>query len=127
MKADTVEKYIAQFPPEIVEKLESLRQTILATEPEVKESISWSMPGYKLCGKPLVFFAGYKNHIGFYPAPSGVEAFAEELSIYKTTKGAVQFPFKQPLPLDLIARIVRFRADENRNATKKTAKSPQRD
>ena len=117
MKDDTVEKYIAQFPPEIGEKLETIRQTILATEPEVKESISWNMPGYKLCGKPLVFFAGYKNHLGFYPTPSGVEAFAEELSIYKTSKGSVQLPYKQPLPLELIARIVRFRADENRKAT----------
>ncbi|MDR2424346.1 MAG: DUF1801 domain-containing protein [Prevotellaceae bacterium] len=109
---DTVEKYIAQFPPEIGEKLESIRRTILATEPKIKEAISWNMPGYKLCGKPLVYFAGHKNHIGFYPAPSGVEAFDKELSIYKKTKGAVQFPYKQPLPLDLIARIVRFRANE---------------
>ena len=113
--ANNVDEYIAQFPPGIREKLERIRQTIREAEPEAVESISWKMPAYKLDGKPLVYFAGYKNHIGFYPIPSGIEAFKEEFSAYRQSgKGTVQFPHKDPVPLDLIARIVRFRAEENR-------------
>jgi uncharacterized protein YdhG (YjbR/CyaY superfamily) len=117
---NSINEYIAQFPPEIREKLESVRQTIRKAEPEAVESISWNMPTYKLNGKPLAYFAGHKNHIGFYPIPSGIEAFKEELSAYKQSgKGTVQFPYKDPIPLDLIAQIIGFRAEENRLKRKK--------
>lgn len=117
---NNIDEYIAQFPPEIREKLASVRQAIRQAEPEAVESISWGMPTYKLNGKPLAYFAGHKNHIGFYPIPSGIEAFKEELSAYgQTGKGTVQFPYKKPVPLDLIARIVRFRAEENRSKKRK--------
>lgn len=79
------------------------------------EEIVYGMPGYKTNGKPLVYFAGYKNHIGFYATPSGHEAFQKELSKYKQGKGSVQFPLNQPIPFDLIEQIVRFRVDENAN------------
>lgn len=108
-----VNEYIAGFPPEIREKLESVRRTILDAAPEAQESIAWKMPAYKLNGKPLVYFAAHKKHIGFYPIPSGIEAFREELSAYgQSGKGSVRFPYDKPLPLDLIARIVLFRVKE---------------
>lgn len=77
------------------------------------EEIVYGMPGYKTNGKPLVYFAGYKNHIGFYATPSGHEAFQKELSKYKQGKGSVQFPLNQTIPFDLIEQIVRFRVEEN--------------
>jgi len=85
----------------------------LQTAPDAVESISYAMPAYKLNGKPLVYFAGYKNHIGFYATPTGHEAFKEELSKYKQGKGSVQFPVDEPMPLDLIRRIVAFRVENN--------------
>ena len=109
----TVDEYIAGFPEEIQILLEKFRNTIRQAAPEATESISWEMPAYKLVGKPLVYFAGHKQHIGFYPIPSGIEAFKEELTEYKQSgKGTVQFPYKKPLPLDLIKRMVAFRVQE---------------
>jgi len=108
-----IDDYIAQFPPDIREKLQHLREVIRAAAPEAAEKISYQMPTFYLNGN-LVHFAAYAHHIGFYPAPSGIEAFKEELSQYKGAKGSVQFPVDKPLPLELIARIVKFRADENR-------------
>jgi uncharacterized protein YdhG (YjbR/CyaY superfamily) len=88
-----------------------VRKTIQEAAPAAIESIGYGMPAYKLKGKPLVYFAAYKNHLGFYATPTGHAAFAEELSNYKQGKGSVQFPLDKPLPLDLIARIVRFRIE----------------
>jgi len=108
-----VEKYISEFPEELQERLIQMRNTILQIAPDAEEGISYGMPAYKLSGKPLVYFAGFRNHVGFYATPSGHKAFAEELANYKTGKGSVQFPHSSPLPLNLVARITRFRADEN--------------
>ena len=110
----TVEDYIATFPVEIQQKLEQIRKTIREAAPEATELISYGMPGYKLNKKPLVYFAGYKSHIGFYATPSGHSEFSAELSKYKQGKGSVQFPLDEPLPIDLVKRITLFRANENR-------------
>lgn len=120
----TVDDYIFQFPAEVQEKLHLLRNLIKETVPEVKEKISWQMPTYDLYGN-LVHFAAHKNHIGFYPAPSGIEIFKTQLAEYKSSKGAIQFPMSKPLPLELIGEIVRYRAAENLRLaeTKKNAKS----
>lgn len=109
----TVDDYINNFSSEIQETLNTIRKIILDNAPNVVESISYGMPAYKTHKKPLVYFAAYAKHIGFYATPTGHEAFAEELSIFKQGKGSVQFPIDAPLPLDLIARIVKFRVKEN--------------
>lgn len=109
----TIDEYIAQFSPEIQEILQSLRKLIREAAPEAGEKISYQMPTFTLNGN-LVHFAAFKNHIGFYPAPSGVEAFQEKLMDYKTSKGAIQFPIDKPLPFDLIREIVTFRVSENK-------------
>ena len=112
-KPQTVDEYIASFPPEIKEKLTTLRAIILKNAPDVIESISYGMAGYKTNNKPFVYFGGFKNHIGFYATPNGHEKFKSELSIYKQGKGSVQFPINQPLPIDLIIEIIKFRISEN--------------
>ncbi|MFH1197876.1 MAG: DUF1801 domain-containing protein [bacterium] len=114
----SIDEYIIMFPKEIQTKLESLRQTIRKAAPEAEEAISYQMPTFKLNGN-LVHFAAYKNHIGFYPTPSGIEAFKKELSIYKSSKGAVQFPIDKKLPLDLVSKIVKYRVKENLAMKKK--------
>ena len=108
----TIDEYIALFPPDIGKKLEQMRATIKAAAPAAQEKISYQMPTFFLHGN-LVHFAAHTSHIGFYPAPSGIEAFKNELAAYRNSKGAVQFPLDQPLPLDLVAEIVKFRAAEN--------------
>jgi len=108
----SIDAYIASFSEETQALLEAMRATIRAAAPEAEEKISYQMPTFFLKGN-LVHFAAAKHHIGFYPASSGIAAFKEELSIYKGAKGSVQFPLDQPLPLDLIARIVRFRVSES--------------
>ena len=108
----TIDEYIAGFPPEIQLMLEQIRNTIKSAAPGATEKISYQMPTFFLKGN-LVHFAAFQNHIGFYPVPSGIEAFREELSAYKGGKGSVQFPLDKPLPLDLVARIVSFRVKEN--------------
>lgn len=110
-----VDEYIREFDPETQEKLTVMRELILKTAPEAVESISYGMPAYKVQGKPLVYFAGYKSHIGFYATPTGHQAFAQELSQYKQGKGSVQFPLNEALPLQLIEDIVRFRLAEKKN------------
>lgn len=115
----TIDEYIALFPPEVQAILARLRQIVREAAPEASEAIKYQMPTFVLNGN-LVHFAAFKNHIGFYPVPSGIEAFKEELSKYEGGKGSVQFPLNQPIPYDLIARIVAFRVQENR--AKKTAK-----
>ncbi|NCB41655.1 MAG: DUF4256 family protein [Clostridia bacterium] len=109
---NTVDEYIMQFPDEVQEILRKLRQSIKEAAPEAEEKISYQMPTYYFHGN-LVHFAAYKKHIGFYPAPSGVEAFQKELSVYKGAKGSVQFPISDSIPFALIKRIVEFRVKEN--------------
>jgi len=113
-----IDSYIGSFPPEVQELLNQLRSAIRKAAPEAEETINYSIPTYKLNGN-LVHFAAYKNHVGFYPSPSGIQAFKEELSIYKNAKGSVQFPIAKPLPLELISKIVRFRVAENLKITEK--------
>ena len=110
-----IDQYISKFPEEVQLLLQKIRAIIKEIAPMATEEIVYGMPGYKTNGKPLVYFAGYKNHIGFYATPSGHEAFQKELSKYKQGKGSVQFPLNQPIPFDLIEQIVRFRVDENAN------------
>jgi uncharacterized protein YdhG (YjbR/CyaY superfamily) len=109
---DSVDAYIAGFPEDVRALLTRMRETIQQAAPDAEERISYRMPAYKLQGI-LVYFAGYGKHIGFYPTASGVEAFKHELTRYKCAKGSVQFPIDEPLPLDLVTRIVRFRAEED--------------
>ncbi|HEX9601466.1 MAG TPA: DUF1801 domain-containing protein [Mariniflexile sp.] len=118
-KMTTVDDYIASFPKDIQTLLQSVRKTILEKAPEAVESISYGMPAYKTNDKPLMYFAVYKNHIGFYATPHGHTEFSQELSNYKSGKGSVQFPLDQPIPLDLIGRIVEFKAKENSKKTEK--------
>ena len=109
---DDIDSYIATFPKSTQALLEEVRTTIQKAVPEAEECINYGMPTFKLKGN-MVHFAAYANHIGFYPAPSGISTFADELLGYKSAKGSVQFPIDQPLPLDLIKRISEFRAKEN--------------
>jgi uncharacterized protein YdhG (YjbR/CyaY superfamily) len=108
----TIDQYIAGFPPEIQVILSKLRAAAKKAAPQAMEKISYQMPAFYLNGN-LVYFAAFKNHIGFFPTSSGVAAFQKELAKYATSKGTVHFPLDKPLPLDLIKRIVRFRVKEN--------------
>lgn len=118
-KAPTsIDEYIADYPEEIQSLLNQVRSTIKQAAPDAEESIGYGMPAYKTHGKPLVYFAAFKNHIGFYATPTGHAEFAKELSKYKQGKGSVQFPIDQPMPLDLIFQIVEFRVIENQEMAK---------
>lgn len=108
-----VDHYINGFPENIQLLLKQMRTIITETAPEAVEYIAYRMPAYKLNKKPLVYFAGYPKHIGFYATPSGHAEFAKELSVYKQGKGSVQFPVDKPLPVNLIRKIVEFRVKEN--------------
>ena len=110
--AKTVDEYIKNFETAIQQRLEQMRQAIKKAAPAAEELISYQIPAYKYHGV-LVYFAGYKNHIGFYATPTGHDAFKKELAVYKKGKGSVQFLHEQPLPLALINRIVKFRMKEN--------------
>ncbi len=121
MQADkplNISGYIASFPEDIRELLEMVRATIHAAAPEATEKISYAMPTFFLNGN-LVHFAAYSNHIGFYPGASGIANFQDEISGYKSSKGAVQFPIGKPIPFDLITQIVKFRVTENLQKKKK--------
>ncbi|MHB9115384.1 MAG: iron chaperone [Thermoleophilia bacterium] len=111
--ANSIDEYIARFPEETRRVLEEIRALISASAPGATETISYAMPTFDLNGRHLVHFAGYEKHIGFYPVPSGIAAFEEELKPYKRGKGSVQFPLGRPIPTDLIRRIVEFRVREN--------------
>ena len=117
-QTNAVDKYLEGFPQEVQNQLGQLRQIIRLAAPEADEVISYGMPAYKWKGI-LVYFAGYKSHIGFYPTSSGIEAFKSELTGFKWSKGTIQFPVGQPLPIGLITRIVKFRMDVNGRKTKK--------
>lgn len=108
----SVDEYIASFPADVQKIMKQLRRTIKTAAPKAEEKISYQMPTFTLNGKYLVYFAGYKNHIGFYAAPRGSSEFKEDLSAYETGKGTLQFPYDQPIPLDLITKIVKFRVAE---------------
>jgi len=116
---NSIDEYIASFPKDIQKIMTQLRTTIKAAVPEAGEKISYQMPTFTLNDKYLVYFAGYKNHIGFYGAPRGNAEFKEDLSAYEAGKGTLQFPFDKPMPLDLITKIVKFRAAENLKSTDK--------
>jgi uncharacterized protein YdhG (YjbR/CyaY superfamily) len=111
-KAKNIDEYIAVFPKNVQEILQQLRATIHKAAPKAEEMISYNMPAFKLNGM-LVYFAAYKNHIGFYPTASGIRVFKNEISEYKNSKGAVQFPIDKPLPIVLISKMVKFRVKEN--------------
>jgi uncharacterized protein YdhG (YjbR/CyaY superfamily) len=118
----SIDEYIATFPEEIQKILEELRATVHAAAPDAEEKISYQMPTFTLKGN-LVHFAAFKNHIGFYPTPTGTEKFQKELSAYKGAKGSIRFPINKPMPLKLISRIVKFRVAENlRKAETKSSK-----
>lgn len=109
----TIDEYIAGFPAETQRALAEIRALVKSTAPNATETISYAIPTFDLNGRHLVHFAGYAKHIGFYPIPTGIEAFKDELEPYKQGKGSVQFPLDQPLPVDLIRRVVEFRVKEN--------------
>ena len=110
--AGPIDEYIARHPPDVRRRLELLRRTIRAAAPEAEETISYGIPTFKQHGN-LVHFAAWKNHIGFYPAASGMRQFAQELEGYVQSRGSVQFPSDQPIPVRLVGRIVKFRLQEN--------------
>lgn len=109
---NTIDEYIAGFPREVQEILEKIRMTIGQAAPGAEETIKYRMPTFALKGK-LVYFAAFKHHIGFYPVPTGIDAFKDELAVYEGGKGSVKFPLDKPIPYDLISRIVAFRVKEN--------------
>ena len=116
-----IDQYISSFPDPVQKRLQQVRKTIKKAAPEAEELISYAMPAYRLHGM-LVYFAGFKNHIGFYPVPSGIKAFEKELAAYKASKATAQFPHDKPIPFELIAKIVKFRVEENlKKAETKTA------
>jgi len=108
----TVDEYISQFPADVQERLRQMRTTIRAAAPDAEEILSYGMPAYRQEGN-LVYFGAAKAHIGFYPTPLGVETFADEFAAYNGNKGSVQFPFDQPLPLDLVRRVTERRVEQN--------------
>jgi uncharacterized protein YdhG (YjbR/CyaY superfamily) len=110
---ENIDDYIAAFPSDVQAILEQIRMTIRATAPDAQETISYGMPTFTLNGHDLVYFAAYKKHIGLYPAPIGVEEFQEAVSLYGAGKGTMKFPLDQPMPFDLIRKIVQFRIKES--------------
>jgi uncharacterized protein YdhG (YjbR/CyaY superfamily) len=121
MKTDfkSVDEYIKTFPKDIQPILNKIRAIIIEKAPEVVESIAYGMPAYKINGRPLVYFSGFKKHIGFYATPTGHAEFKDELSKYKQGKGSAQFPLDKPIPFELIGQIVEFRVKENLSKSKK--------
>ncbi|MGL4336720.1 MAG: iron chaperone [Turicibacter sp.] len=122
MTSNLIDEYILSFAPEVQVTLQTLRSIIKQSAPEAEEKISYKMPTFALHGN-LVHFAAFKNHIGFYPAPSGIEAFKNELDGYKLAKGSVQFPLNQPIPYPLVSEIVKFRVAENKQMAELKMKS----
>lgn len=108
----TIDEYISEFPKPVQAILENIRQAVKESAPQAEEAMRYGMPTFRLNGN-LVHFAAHKNHIGFYPSPSGIDAFRKELAQYKTSKGAIQFPLDMPMPIPLIKKIVKFRVNEN--------------
>ena len=121
--ANVIDAYIANTPKEIQVILEKVRATIRKAAPKAEETINYGIPTFTLDGN-LVHFAGFKNHIGFYPTPSGIEKFKKELSAYEGAKGSVKFPLDKPIPYALISKIVKFRVKENSERSKAKKKKP---
>ena len=117
-KVNSIDDYIKSFPPGIKKLLQQVRASIQKAAPGAEETIKYAMPTFMLNGN-LLHFAAFKNHIGLYPTPNGIEAFKKELSVYKGAKGSVQFPLDQPMPLELIGKIVKYRVAENMAKAKK--------
>jgi len=117
----TIDEYIAGFPPAVQKILQKIRRTVRKAAPDAEETIKYQMPTFTLKGN-LVHFAAFQKHIGFYPAPTGIEQFKQELSVYEGGRGSVRFPLDQPIPFDLIRRIVRFRVKENLERAKAKGK-----
>lgn len=109
---NSVDTYIEQFDGEMQKLLLAVRNLVRTEAPEATESITYGLIGYKLKGKPLVYFGGFKHHIGFYATPNGHAAFVKEFARYKQGKGSVQFPNNQPLPINLITRVIRYRKEQ---------------
>jgi len=112
MPAKDIDEFIAGFPADVQKVLKKVRATIKKAAPKAEETINYGIPTFRLNGN-LVHFSAFKNHIGFYPTPSGIEKFKKELSIYEGAKGSVKFPLDQPIPYELITKIVKFRVEEN--------------
>jgi uncharacterized protein YdhG (YjbR/CyaY superfamily) len=112
IKPSNVDDYISDFPEDIQSILEKIRTTIRKAAPGALEMISYGIPAFKFQGKPLAYFAAFKNHIGFYPTPTGIDEFEKELSVYKQGKGSVQFPIDKPMPLKLISKIAKYRMNK---------------
>jgi uncharacterized protein YdhG (YjbR/CyaY superfamily) len=109
----SIDEYIAGFPEDVQEILQKIRSTVKSAAPDAEEAVKYGIPTFVLNGN-LVHFGGFQKHIGFYPTPSGIEEFKDELAVYESAKGSVQFPLDKPMPYDLISKIVRFRAKEVR-------------
>ena len=118
MTPSNIDEYIANFPEDIQAILQKIRKIVHESAPDAQEKISYQMPTFALNGN-LVHFAAFKNHIGFYPTPSGTEKFKKEIARYKAAKGSIQFPLGEPIPYDLISKIVKFRVKENLAKAKK--------
>jgi uncharacterized protein YdhG (YjbR/CyaY superfamily) len=114
----TIDEYIASFPAEIQEKLQGLRAVIRKAAPDAEEAIRYGIPTFRQNGSNLVHFAAFRDHLSFFPTSSGVAKFQKELSSYQLSKGTIQFPLDKPVPYDLVERITRFRAEENRQKKK---------
>lgn len=120
--AKNIDEYISSFPADVQAMLQKVRDTIRKLVPEGEEDIRYGIPTFRLNGKNLVHFAAFKQHIGFYPTPTGIESFKKELSKYKQGKGSVQFPLDEPMPLKLISEIVKFNVARNVEAARKKKK-----
>lgn len=116
-KFNSIDEYISLFPKDVQENLEKIRQIIKKSAPQAEEIISYQIPAFRLNGN-LVYFAAFKDHIGFFPTSSGVAAFKKDLSKYATSKGTIRFPLDKPIPFDLVRKIVKFRVKENLDKTK---------
>lgn len=119
MSSNVIDNYIIKYPTDVRERLLEIRKVIKEEAPDAVEAFSYQMPTFKLNGKNLVHFAGWKDHVGFYPTPSGTDAFQKELEPYKGGKGSIQFPLDADLPIELIRKIVRFRVEELTKVSKK--------
>lgn len=112
MKSKEIDRYISGYPEQVQQIMEEVRETIHKAAPQAEEAFKWAMPTFVQEGN-LVHFAGHRNHLGFYPGPEAIRVFGKELNSYRTSKGAIQFPYDLPVPHDLVSRIVAFRVQEN--------------
>lgn len=118
-QAETIDEYISGYPENVQSLLKKMRKAIKESAPDAEESITYLIPTFKLNGRRLVYFAAFKNHIAFFPTTTGREIFGKELSTYKGGKGTIQFPLDEPIPFDLVAKIVKYRVKEEQGTGKK--------